>query len=96
MGTYKTFVGMDLAGAVIDHDALADAAVKRQGELLFIAAEGQDEILFGRRASPAGKSRLFRSREGVITVDPARMPSVWLKHALATRSSPTARARSFA
>jgi AAA domain len=43
-GTYKTFVALDLAGAVMTGATFADHAVKRRGGVLFIAVEGRDEI----------------------------------------------------
>jgi hypothetical protein len=43
-GTYKTFVALDLAAAVMTNTTFAGHMVKRQGGVLFIAAEGRDEI----------------------------------------------------
>jgi AAA domain len=43
-GNYKTFVALDLAGAVMTGAAFADHPVKRRGGVLFIAVEGREEI----------------------------------------------------
>jgi AAA domain/RepB DNA-primase from phage plasmid len=43
-GTYKTFVALDLAGAVMTGVTFAGHAVKRRGGILFIAVEGREEI----------------------------------------------------
>jgi hypothetical protein len=43
-GTYKTFVALDLAGAVMTGAAFAGHPVKRRGGVLFIAVEGREEI----------------------------------------------------
>jgi hypothetical protein len=43
-GTYKTFVALDLAGAVMAGTTFAGHAVKRRGGVLFIAVEGREEI----------------------------------------------------
>jgi hypothetical protein len=43
-GTYKTFVALDLAGAVMTDTTFAGHAVKRRGGVLFIAVEGREEI----------------------------------------------------
>jgi AAA domain len=43
-GTYKTFIAIDLAGAVMTGNLFAGRAVKRSGGVLFLAAEGAGEI----------------------------------------------------
>ncbi len=43
-GTYKTFVALDLAGAVMTGTDFAGHAVKRKGGVLFVACEGRGEI----------------------------------------------------
>ena len=43
-GTYKTFVVMDLAGAVMGRSSFAGRDIERQGGVLFVAAEGQSEM----------------------------------------------------
>ena len=43
-GTYKTFVVMDLAGAVMSRTGFAGRDIERQGGVVFIASEGQSEL----------------------------------------------------
>jgi hypothetical protein len=43
-GTYKTFVAVDLAGAVMTGTTFAGHPVKRKGGVLFVACEGRAEI----------------------------------------------------
>jgi hypothetical protein len=43
-GTYKTFVALDLAGAVMTGTTFAGHTVKRKGGVLFVACEGREEI----------------------------------------------------
>ena len=43
-GTYKTFVALDLAACVMTGQPFLDRAVKRQSGVLFIAAEGAEEV----------------------------------------------------
>lgn len=43
-GTYKTFVALDLAGAVMTGATFAGHAIKRRGGALFVAVEGREEI----------------------------------------------------
>jgi hypothetical protein len=43
-GTYKTFVALDLAGAVMTGGTFTGFPVKRKGGVLFIAVEGRSEI----------------------------------------------------
>ena len=43
-GTYKTFVVMDLAGAVMGRSSFAGRDIERQGGVVFIASEGQSEL----------------------------------------------------
>lgn len=50
-GTYKTFVAIDLAAAVITGTAFAGFEVARQGAALFVAMEGQDEVDIRVRAA---------------------------------------------
>ena len=50
-GTYKTFAAMDLAGAVMTKTTFAGKPVNRQGGVLFIAVEGQDEVPVRIRSS---------------------------------------------
>ena len=43
-GTYKTFVALDLAACVMTGQPFLNRAVKRQSGVLFIAAEGAEEV----------------------------------------------------
>lgn len=43
-GTYKTFVALDLAGAVMSGTDFINFSVRRKGGVLFIACEGQNEV----------------------------------------------------
>jgi hypothetical protein len=54
-GTYKTFVGLDLAAAVMAGLAFVDYPVARRGGVLFVAAEGASEIPIRLQAVLAGK-----------------------------------------
>jgi hypothetical protein len=44
-GTYKTFTGFDLAHAVMSGEAFLGFEVVRRGGVLFVAAEGQSEVV---------------------------------------------------
>ena len=50
-GSYKTFVAFDLAGSVITKTPFAGRNVNRQGGVLWLAAEGQDEVRLQSRPS---------------------------------------------
>jgi hypothetical protein len=43
-GTFKTFIAIDLAGAVMIGDSFAGRSIKRRGGVLFLPAEGAGEI----------------------------------------------------
>ena len=43
-GTYKTFIGFDLAACLMTGQPFLGYPIKRQSGILFIAAEGQDEV----------------------------------------------------
>ena len=69
-GTYKTFVVMDLAGAVLSRGSFAGRDVERQGGVLFVAAEGQSEM----------RIRLTAMVQEKISPDPAScLPFAWLE-----------------
>ena len=69
-GTYKTFVVMDLAGAVMSRSSFAGRYIERQGGVLFIAAEGQSEM----------RVRLTAMVQEKISSDPAScLPFAWLE-----------------
>ena len=75
-GTFKTFAALDLAGAVMTKGFFAGRKINRQGGVLFIAAEGQDEI----KVRLAGIAREKVSAVGdAVKIDPARMPFAWIE-----------------
>ncbi len=79
-GTYKTFIVLDLARAVITKSPFAGRAVNRQGGVLFIAAEGQNEVLVRLEAIAREKVAALDNRSGdAAPVDPARMPFAWIE-----------------
>jgi len=83
-GLYKTFAALDLSGSVMTKTPFAEHAVLRQGGVLFIAAEGQKEIR-PRLAGLASEKIAAREGtelilpEGVVAIDPERMPFVWIE-----------------
>ena len=78
-GVYKTFMAFDLAAAVMTMTPFAGRAVNRQGGVLFIACEGQDEVRVRLEGVAREKVAGLPIREGVVTVDPAHMPFAWIE-----------------
>ena len=78
-GTYKTFVALDLAHSIMTKTPFAGRAVMRQGGVLFIVTEGQDEVRVRLEGIARAKAAQIAPREGVVTVDPAHMPFVWIE-----------------
>jgi RecA-family ATPase len=79
-GTYKTFVALDLCCSVMTRSVFAGHAVHRQGGVLFIAAEGQDEVrvrLEGIAREKVAKATPGDTRNEAEPVDPTRMPFAW-------------------
>jgi hypothetical protein len=73
-GTFKTFVCLDLAGSVMTGTDFAGRAVRRQGGVLFIAAEGASEVslrLHGLTEHKLG--------EGGARSIPERLPFAWIE-----------------
>jgi hypothetical protein len=68
-GTYKTFVTIDLAGAVMTGGVFIDHAVHRRGGVLFIAAEGAGNIAPRLQAMLADKHPTT-----------TRAPFAWIEH----------------
>jgi hypothetical protein len=68
-GTYKTFVTIDLAAAIMAGGAFIDHAVRRRGGILFIAAEGAGNIATRLAAVLADKYPAT-----------ARAPFAWIEH----------------
>jgi AAA domain len=60
-GTYKTFVALDLAVAVLTGETFAGYQVVRRGGTLFIAAEGQSEVAIRLQGAIGNKSPMPRA-----------------------------------
>jgi hypothetical protein len=74
-GTGKTFVALDLAGAVMTGTTFAGRSVMRTGGVLFIAAEGANEVSIRLRGVVQSKLREEAS------IDPGkleRLPFAWI------------------
>jgi hypothetical protein len=78
-GTYKTFIALDLSASVMTKRYFAGRRVDRQGGVLFVAAEGQDEVRVRLKGLAVDKVAPFADQEGKINVDPAKMPFVWIE-----------------
>jgi AAA domain/Bifunctional DNA primase/polymerase, N-terminal len=78
-GTYKTFVALDLAVAIMTGGTFAGRKVDRQAGVLFIAVEGQDEIRARLAAVIEDKVRDTIVPEGCQSVDPDAMPFAWVE-----------------
>jgi hypothetical protein len=78
-GTYKTFIALDLSASVMTKRFFAGRRVDRQGGVLFVAAEGQDEVRVRLKGLAIDKVAPFAEQEGAIAVDPAKMPFVWIE-----------------
>jgi hypothetical protein len=76
-GLYKTFVALNLSASVMTKTPFAGRAVMRQGGVLFIAAEGQDEVRV--RLEGIAKATIApKPVEGAAPIDPARLPFAWI------------------
>jgi hypothetical protein len=78
-GTYKTFVAIDLSASVMTKAQFAGREVRRQGGVLLLAAEGQNEVRLRLEGVAQEKVAVFRPAEEVVPIDPQRMPFVWRK-----------------
>jgi hypothetical protein len=78
-GTYKTFVAIDLAAAVMTKAAFAGRAVHRQGGVLFIAAEGQAQLRIRLEGVALGKVAAIEPPDDAVKIDPQKMPIAWAK-----------------
>jgi hypothetical protein len=78
-GLYKTFAALDAAGSVMTMTPFAGHAVTRQGGVLFVAAEGQDEVRIRLEGLAREKIASLQAPEGVVPVDPKRMPFTWIE-----------------
>ena len=68
-GTFKTFVAIDLAGAVMTGNPFAGRSVKRRGGVLFLAAEGSGEIPI----------RICGLTEGKFPEYKSNLPFAWIE-----------------
>jgi hypothetical protein len=66
-GTYKTFIAIDLSGAVMTANQFAGRPVKRNGGVLFLAAEGAGEM----------QIRLYGLIEAKYPGHKAKLPFAW-------------------
>jgi hypothetical protein len=69
-GTYKTFIALDLSASVMTKRYFAGRRVDRQGGVLFVAAEGQDEVRVRLKGLAVDKSRRSPTRKGRSTSIP--------------------------
>ena len=77
-GTYKTFVVLDLAGAVLSRGNFAGRSIERQGGVLFVASEGQSEM----------RIRLSAIVQEKVGSDPETcLPFAWLEECTKLTSS---------
>jgi AAA domain len=73
-GTAKTFAALDLAGSVMTGSSFAGHDVDRRGGVLFIAAEGANEIEIRLRAIVEHKLRPLS-----VDTDLNRLPFAWIE-----------------
>jgi hypothetical protein len=76
-GTYKTFVALDLVGAVMTMTSFAGRTVNRQGGTLWLAAEGQAQVRV--RLDGLAQEKVAKAEHGdsVKPIDSEHMPFVW-------------------
>jgi hypothetical protein len=77
-GTYKTFVAIDLAASVMTGSSFAGREVLRQGGVLWLAAEGQNQVKVRVDGVAAAKIAAFTAAETREQIDPQRTPFVWM------------------
>jgi hypothetical protein len=78
-GTYKTFIVLDLAAAVMTKTTFAGRMVMKQGGVLFIAAEGQAQLSIRIKGISIGKIASADFDANAAKIDPEKMPIVWTK-----------------
>jgi hypothetical protein len=78
-GTYKTFIGIDLAASIMTKTPFAGRAVHRQGGVLFIAAEGQAQVPIRLKGVALGKVAGLEPSADAVKIDPEKMPFAWAK-----------------
>lgn len=76
-GSYKTFVAFDLAGSVITKTPFAGRNVNRQGGVLWLAAEGQDEVRLRLAGLVNAKLKPAIEAGTEAPLDPDHLPFVW-------------------
>ncbi len=78
-GTYKSFLAKDLARGVMTKTPFAGRAVMRQGAVLFVAAEGQDEVRVRLEGIARDKIARIENFRDAKPVDPTRLPFAWIE-----------------
>jgi len=82
-GTAKTFAVLDLAGSTMTATPFAGREVTRQGGVLFVAAEGANEIPIRLQGVADHKLAPLKTPEGAagnrINVDLERLPFAWIE-----------------
>lgn len=79
-GTGKTFVALDLSAAIMTGETFAGRRVLRQGGVLFIAAEGANEIPIRLRG--LAERKLAQSNSGLSFTKLQRLPFAWAEECL--------------
>jgi hypothetical protein len=77
-GTYKTFIGVDLAASVMIKALFAGREVNHQGGVLWLAAEGQNQVRLRVTAVAREKVAPFSPAEDVTPINPEHMPFTWM------------------
>jgi hypothetical protein len=78
-GTYKTFVAIDLAASAITGSSFAGREVHRQGGVLWLAAEGQNQVKVRIDGVAARKIATFFPAEDRAPIDPNQTPFAWMR-----------------
>jgi hypothetical protein len=81
-GTYKTFIALDLACSVMTGTSFANRTAGRQGGVLFLAAEGQDEVRVRVEAVARVKAAPLAAEQSdacETPIDPKRLPFAWVE-----------------
>jgi hypothetical protein len=76
-GTYKTFIMLDLSASVMTKAQFAGREVYRQGGVLLLAAEGQNEVRLRVEGVAHERVAAFSPAEDVVPIDPKHMPFAW-------------------
>jgi hypothetical protein len=78
-GTFKTFVVLDLSASIMTQMPFAGRAVHRQGGVLFIAVEGQNEVRVRVEGIAIGKVARVEASNGALPISSDRMPFTWTR-----------------